>query len=69
MGGVVDFQPWRRAEFSYTFDGKVYYRKAFGSEKFTPGTRVQLLVDPKKPNRVMFREDVFPREQADTSKV
>jgi hypothetical protein len=65
LGGLSDFDPLRRIDFSYTYNGKAYSRKMCGGEKRERGTKINLLVDPQIPGRVMFACDVLPANAQD----
>ena len=60
VGGAMDL-PSCRLEITYMINGRACRRKVGGgSGNYEVGSRVELIVDPDKPRRCMFLEDVFP---------
>lgn len=61
LGGLVDVPSLRTYLVSYMVDGRAYTPKIMPEEGgFAVGEKVQLLIDPLKPGRAMFRNGVFP---------
>ena len=56
-----------RAEISYTFNNRAHVVKLSTNwHKVEKGQPVELLIDPAKPKRCMFREDVLPDKPSQT---
>ena len=61
IGGTTDYRPFRRLKFSFMYNNRAYMVVMWGGlGAYSVGSSVQVIIDPDKPKRCMFREDVFP---------